>query len=96
MGHVLQCHHLAVPGLRGSEWVWEPVSRFRILDFGLRILKQKSEDRCQKTDVRRQMSDVRSQRTDNRRQKSDFRGQMTEHPLRSPSYAASRRKQRKK
>jgi hypothetical protein len=26
MGHVLQCHHLAMPGLWRAEWVWQPVS----------------------------------------------------------------------
>jgi len=31
MGDVLQCHHLAVPGLWGAKWVWESIKeRFRV------------------------------------------------------------------
>ena len=27
MGDVVQCHHLAVPGLRRAKWVWESINQ---------------------------------------------------------------------
>jgi hypothetical protein len=44
MGHVLQCHYLAVPGLRGAEWIRQSVSLQRTsepeLNTGLFRLNQ--------------------------------------------------------
>ena len=38
MGDVLQCHHLAVPGLWGPKWVWESIKeRFRVQGFGFGV-----------------------------------------------------------
>jgi hypothetical protein len=35
MGDVLQCHHLAVPGLRGAKWVRKSIKeRFRVQGSG--------------------------------------------------------------
>jgi len=39
MGDVLQCHHLAVPGLRGPEWIWESIkSKKKLLTLSYLII----------------------------------------------------------
>jgi hypothetical protein len=78
MGYVLQCHHLAVPGLRGPEWVWQPMNRLRIADFGLRIVQQMTEDGLQRSEVGGRRSEVGGRRSEVGGRRSEVGGWRTE------------------
>jgi membrane protein implicated in regulation of membrane protease activity len=89
------------PPIEKDEWV----RVIEIEGLKLSVVPEKADDRGQRAEDRGQRSEDRGQRTDGRGQRSEGRGRMTDDRgrmtddrgrmtrLRSPSYAAARRRQ---